>query len=116
MIGYTEQYGIPMYFNDGMVYLENGRTFVVSGSTLAMVEAAHWYENVFLLGMVFLFFSNGETSGIIVGLVVCLAAYFLEILIGNSFARMKWQVALNSSWLVALVLGGCNLFALIFIG
>ena len=87
-----------------------------SGSTLAMVEAAHWYENVFLLGMVFLFFSNGEISGIIVGLVVCLAAYFLEILIGNSFARMKWQVALNSSWLVALILGGCNLFALIFIG
>ena len=87
-----------------------------SGSTLAMVEAAHWYENVFLLGMVFLFFSNGEISGIIVGLVVCLAAYFLEILIGNSFARMKWQVALNSSGLVALILGGCNLFALIFIG
>lgn len=87
-----------------------------SGSTLAMVEAAHWYENVFLLGMVFLFFSNGETSGIITGIVVCLAAYFLEILIGNSFARMKWQVALNASWLVALVLGGCNLFALIFMG
>lgn len=87
-----------------------------SGSTLAMVEAAHWYENVFLFGMVFLFFSNGETSGIIIGLVACLVAYFLEILIGNSFARMKWQVALNSSWLVALVLGGGNLFALMFLG
>ncbi len=85
-----------------------------SGSTLALVEAAHWYENVFLFGMVFLFFSNGEISGIITGVVVALAAYFLEILIGNSFARMKWQVALNSSWLVALVLGGANLFALIF--
>lgn len=86
-----------------------------SGKTLALVEAAHWYENVFLLGMVFLFFVNGQWWGYVIGAVVCLGTYFLEILIDNSFARMKWQVAINSAWIVALVLGTVNLFMLLFI-
>ena len=86
-----------------------------SGKTLAMVEAAHWYENVFLLGMVFLFFVNGQWWGYVIGIVVVLLTYFLEILIDNSFARMKWQVAINSSWIVAVVLGSVNLFMLMFI-
>jgi hypothetical protein len=36
-------------------------------------------------------------------------------LIDNSFARMKWQVAINSSWIVAVVLGTVNLFMLMFV-
>ena len=86
-----------------------------SGKTLALLEAAHWYENVFLLGMVFLFFVNGQWWGYVIGGVAVLLTYFLEIVIDNSFARMKWQVALNSAWLVALVLGTVNLFMLIFV-
>ena len=84
-----------------------------SGKTLALLEAAHWYENVFLLG--FMFFVNGQWWGYVIGGVVVLLTYFLEILIDNSFARMKWQVAINSSWIVALVLGTVNLFMLLFI-
>ena len=30
--------------------------------------------------------------------------------IDNSFARMKWQVAINSAWILAAVLGVINLF------
>lgn len=86
-----------------------------SGKTLAMLEAAHWYENVFLLGMVFLFFVNGEWWGYVIGVVVALLTYFLEILIDNSFARMKWQIAINSAWIVAVALGSLNLFMLMFI-
>ena len=86
-----------------------------SGKTLALLEAAHWYENVFLLGFIFLFFVNGQWWGYVIGGVVVLLTYFLEILIDNSFARMKWQVAINSSWIVALVLGTVNLFMLLFI-
>jgi formate hydrogenlyase subunit 4 len=86
-----------------------------SGKTLALLEAAHWYENVFLLGMVFLFFVNGQWWGYVIGGVAVLLTYFLEIVIDNSFARMKWQVALNSAWLVALVLGTVNLFMLLFV-
>ena len=86
-----------------------------SGKTLALLEATHWYENVFLLGMVFLFFVNGQWWGYVIGGAAVLITYFLEIVIDNSFARMKWQVALNSAWLVALVLGTVNLFMLIFV-
>ena len=70
-----------------------------SGKTLALLEAAHWYENVFLLGMVFLFFVNGQWWGYVIGGVAVVLTYFLEIVIDNSFARMKWQVALNSAWM-----------------
>lgn len=86
-----------------------------SGRTLALLEAAHWYENIFLLGIVFLFFANGTVWGTVVGIVVCLLTYFLEVFIDNSFARMKWQVVINSAWIVTLVLGAVNLFVLLYI-
>jgi len=35
--------------------------------------------------------------------------YFLEILIDNNFARVKWQVMLSSAWALALALGFVNL-------
>ena len=72
-------------------------------------------ENVFLLGMVFLFFINGTLLSVIIGVVVCLLTYFLEVLIDNCAARMKWQFALRSSWLVALVLGFVNLMVLYYL-
>lgn len=86
-----------------------------SGKTLALMEAAHWYENVFLLGFIVLFFANGTATGILIGILVCLAAYFLEVLIDNSFARMKWQVAINASWIVAITLGFVNVIVLYFV-
>ncbi len=89
--------------------LVKGLTTEFSGKTMALIEIAHWYENVFLLGFVFLFIANGTAMGAVIGVVVCLATYFLEILIDNSYARMKWQFAINSSWIVALTLGFINL-------
>jgi len=94
--------------------LVKGLTTEFSGKTMAMIEIAHWYENIFLLGIVFLFFANGTAWGAVLGIVVCLLTYFLEVFIDNSFARMKWQVAINSAWIVALVLGGVNMFVLLF--
>ena len=92
--------------------LVKGLTTEFSGKTLGIIEIAHWYENIFLLGFVFLFFCNGTLWGYVIGAVVCLLAYFLEVWIDNSFARMKWQVAINSAWVVALTLGVVNLFIL----
>ena len=86
-----------------------------SGTTLAMLEVAHWYENIFLLGFIFLFFQNGSVAGVIIGIVVAIIAFFFETFIGNSFERMKWQVAFKSAWIVAAVLGIINLFLLYFI-
>ncbi len=95
--------------------LVKGLTTEFSGKTLALIEISHWYENIFLLGFVFLFFANGTIVGTVVGIVVCLLTYFLEVFIDNSFARMKWQFTLNSAWIVALILGGFNVFILMFI-
>ena len=92
--------------------LVKGITTEFSGSTLALIELAHWYENIFLMGFVFLFFSWASPWGIAAGLAVCAIVYFLEILIDNSFARVKWQLVMSSSWGVAATLGFANVIVL----
>lgn len=86
-----------------------------SGRTFATMEIAHWYETVMLLGMVALFFANGEWLGIAIGVIVALLVFLLEIWLDNGFARMKWQTALKSGWVVALVLGIGNIIVLLAI-
>jgi ech hydrogenase subunit B len=76
-----------------------------SGKELAMVEVAHWYENVFLLGVVCLFFASNP----VIAIVLAALTYFLEIFIDNNNSRLKWQSALGSAWIVALVLGVGNI-------
>ena len=92
-----------------------GITTEISGRSLGLIEISHWYENIMLLGFVFLFFANGTVWGAVIGVLVCLIAYFFEVLIDNSFARMKWQFAFKSAWIVALVFGVVNIFILYLI-
>jgi ech hydrogenase subunit B len=81
-----------------------GITTEFSGSTLAQVEIAHWYENVFLLGFVFLFFAWNP----VIGVVAVAITYLAEIFVDNVTARARWQAALKSGWLATL-LGIVNL-------
>ena len=92
--------------------LVRGMTTEFVGRTMGWVELSHWYENVFLLGFVFLFFANGTAWGWIIGIVVAIIAYFFEVFIDNCFARMKWQFAFKSAWIVGIALGIVNLFVL----
>ena len=92
--------------------LVRGVTTEFVGRTMGWIEISHWYENVFLLGFVFLFFANGTAWGWVIGIVVALLAYFFEVFIDNCFARMKWQFAFKSAWVVAVVLGMINIFVL----
>jgi ech hydrogenase subunit B len=85
-----------------------GMTTEFSGKTLAIIEVAHWYENVIILGFVYLFFAPWPWLGVL----AALAAYFLEVLTDNVFARVKWQLALASSWIVAAALGVGNALVL----
>ncbi|MDR0356830.1 MAG: NADH-quinone oxidoreductase subunit H [Clostridiales Family XIII bacterium] len=94
--------------------LVKGVTTEFSGRTLAALEVSHWYENVFLLGFLFLFFANGTWYMAVVGVVACLLAYFVEILIDNAYARMKWQFTLKSAWFMTITFGGVNLMLLYF--
>jgi O-antigen ligase len=71
---------------------------------------AHWYETVFLLGWVYLFFASSPIFGVAMALVV----YVFTVLVDNVFARMKWQVALGSAWVVTAVLGFGNIMVLSF--
>ncbi|MCI9128810.1 MAG: NADH-quinone oxidoreductase subunit H [Eggerthellaceae bacterium] len=92
-----------------------GMTTEMSGSTLGMVEILHWMENVLFLGWIGIFFVWGGPLTILIGIAAALIAYFLEILIDNNFARVKWQFMLKASWCVALIAGGINLAVLAFI-
>ena len=62
-----------------------------------------------------MFFVWGNPVSIVLGVVVALAAYFLEIWIDNNFARVKWQALLSSAWIVALVAGGVNIGVLMYL-
>jgi ech hydrogenase subunit B len=79
-----------------------------SGRTLALIEIAHWYENVFALGLIYLFFGAVPWLAVTMSLLV----YFIIIVVDNTFARVKWQMLLKSSWIAAMVLGLGNILVL----
>ena len=88
-----------------------GVTTEFSGPSLGLIEITHWYETVLLLGFVWLFFGFNPVIAVIAVILV----YLLEILIDNTNARVKWQFAVKSSWLIAAVVGVVNLAVLYFL-
>jgi ech hydrogenase subunit B len=92
-----------------------GMTTELSGHILALVELAHWYENAFLLGVIGLFVMTSAWWSGILAVVVCILAYFIEILIDNSSPRVKWDFMFKSTWSVTLIAGCVNLLILILI-
>ena len=93
-----------------------GMTTEISGNILGLTEIAHWYENIFLLGVVALFILNQNWGSILIAIGVCLMVYFLEILIDNVFPRVKWKSMLKYSWLITLIAGVINFMILVLIG
>ena len=92
-----------------------GITTEMSGTTLAIVDIAEYYENILLLAIFGLFFVNGEWYSWIFAIVLCLVLYFLEILFDNVAARVKWNLLLQSCWIVTLIAGGINILILMLI-
>ena len=88
-----------------------GVTTDFAGPNLGTIEIAHWYEYVFLLGVIWLFFAWNP----VIAIVAILGAYFLEILIDNTMARVKWQLMLRSAWVIAGTLGLVNLGVLYYL-
>ena len=89
-----------------------GVTSEMVGKEYAMVTLAEWYENAILLGIVGLFFLNSNPASIIGSIIAILVVWFLEILIDNTSARVKWQLMLKLAWGVTIVAAGMNLFLL----
>ena len=89
-----------------------GVTTEMVGIEYAITTLTEWYENVFLLAVVGLFFINSNPISYLVAIIAVLIVYFIEILIDNTSARVKWQLMLKMAWGVTIVAGGLNLFIL----
>lgn len=89
-----------------------GVTTEMVGGLYAAVEIAEWYENVFLLSVVGLFFVNSNPLSLLLAFVMCLVVFFIEVLIDNVSARFKWDKVLSTAWIATLLTGGVNLLIL----
>ena len=89
-----------------------GITTEMSGSALAIMNIAEYYEMIVLLGIFFLFFVNSTWWSWIVAFVICLVLFLMETLWDNISARLKWKTVLYGCWAVTLVAGGVNILIL----
>ena len=92
-----------------------GITTEMGARNLAIFQVTEWYENVFLMGVVGLYLVNANPLSIILAVVVILLVYFLEILIDNTSARMKYDKMLQITWGVTLFTAGVNLLVLMLV-
>lgn len=95
--------------------LVKGLTTEMGARNLALYTVTEWYENIFLMGVVGLFIINSNPVSILIAVLVIAVTYFLEILIDNSSARMKWEDMLKVSWIVTLLAAGLNLIILMLV-
>lgn len=89
-----------------------GVTTEMVGVEYALTEIAEWYENVFLLGVVGLFFICSNPWSYLWAVIAVLVVFFLEILLDNTTARVKWTLMFKLAWAVTLLTGGLNLLIL----
>jgi len=95
--------------------LVKGVTTELGASNLALFQITEWYENILMLSVIALFIINKNPWSIPAAILVVLAAYFLEILIDNTSARMKSGKMLELSWAVTIAAAGVNLLILILV-
>ena len=89
-----------------------GLTTEFNGKMFAIVEITHWYESIFLMGMLALFFLNNKWWSVILAFVFVAVCYFIEILVDNTNARLKWKTIFDNTWIVTAVLGAINLIVI----
>jgi ech hydrogenase subunit B len=76
-----------------------------SGPYLALIEIAHWYEVILVLGFCALFWATSVT-----GMIVLVAiTYFAELIVDNVTARLTWRWMLKSAVGMGVVLTVINM-------
>ena len=80
-----------------------------SGQELAVIEIAHTFEMVLILGVLSLFWPWW-------GILLALGAWFIVVVIDNITARLTWRDMLRFTCLIGLGLGAVNILALKVIG
>lgn len=78
-----------------------------SGPYLAIVEIAHWYEQVLILALLGLFWASGSLFWISVPLA--LAGWFVVLVIDNVVSRLTWARMVAYSWGFGVVLIALNI-------
>lgn len=89
-----------------------GITTEFSGEMFAIVEIAHWYENVFLMGVIGLFFINSNKWTVLAAFIGIAVTYSVLILVDNTNARVKWQTMFRNTWITTVIIGALNVFIL----
>lgn len=92
--------------------LVKGMLTEYSGPGFAIIEIAHFYEYVFLTGLLFVFW----TVNPLIGFLLSTAAFLLVIVIDNITARIYWQWMLKLSWTFLLGISIVNIAFLYFSG
>lgn len=91
--------------------LVKGLTTEFSGPALGIIELTHWYETIFILGLMFLFIKDN----IVLGLIVSAFTYLFVIVLDNITARLTWQWMLKATWTVIIGLSIINLLGIYFL-
>jgi ech hydrogenase subunit B len=79
-----------------------------SGPTMAIIEFSHWYEYIFLSGLIFIFWKQN----IVIGSLLSLFTFLFVIIVDNISARLSWHWLLKFAW---ILLVGSSIFNLFFI-
>lgn len=85
--------------------LVKGMLTEYSGPGFAIIEIAHFYEYVFLTGLLFIFWAVNP----LIGFLLSTAAFLLVIVVDNITARVYWQWMLKLSWSVLLIISLVNI-------
>lgn len=85
--------------------LVKGMLTEYSGPGFAIIEIAHFYEYVFLTGLIFVFW----TVNPVIGFLISTAAFLLVIVVDNITARVYWQWMLKLSWTFLLIISLVNI-------
>ncbi|AGG07871.1 Ech hydrogenase subunit EchB [Dehalococcoides mccartyi] len=83
-----------------------------SGIHLGLIEIAHMYELILVLGVISLMW----LPGVVPGIALALACWFLVLVIDNITARLTWSSMLKISWMFGLGLALVNLIGLSVLG
>ena len=89
-----------------------GLTTDLSGSNLAFVEIAEWYDTVLMMGIVGMFFITANPISRLWAIIAIVCVFFLITLVDNVFPRVKYITMLKVTWAVILVFAGTNLLIL----
>jgi ech hydrogenase subunit B len=88
--------------------LVKGMLTEYSGPGLAGIEIGHFFEYVFLLALMFLFWN----VNIVIGLLLAVIAFLFVIIMDNITARIYWQWMLKMSWTILLIISVVNILAI----